>query len=174
MSKTPIQWHHVRDNEVPQVVAGDHVYFTESGVYVNDATGTIHKVAGNYENQINVLNAKTSIANEDRETNTLPSDYVSGIKLRGLKKAQALGIDLDAYAHVFGYNTWNDNSAYVYEVAFVNGFVYTRKNIDQNENSEGYNQWGEWDRLATLREIQKIKQQLNAISEIMMETNNLK
>ena len=151
-----------------EVVTHEDFNRIETGIFDNRESLKEH------ENQINVLNAKTSIANEDRETNTLPSDYVSGIKLRGLKKAQALGIDLDAYAHVFGYNTWNDNSAYVYEVAFVNGFVYTRKNIDQNENSEGYNQWGEWDRLATLREIQEIKQQLNAISEIMMETNNLK
>lgn len=56
MSKTPIQWHAVNDGQVPNTVAGDHVYFTPSGIYVNDANGVVHKVSGNYDKQINVLN----------------------------------------------------------------------------------------------------------------------
>lgn len=126
------------------------------------------------KNQINVLNDKCVIPEEDRDSNTKPSDYVNGFRVRGLRKTLAVGIlDRDAYAHIIGYNFWRDNTARVHELAFVDGNLYTRMNLDLREGGEGYDEWGEWDRLVKASEIQALQQQLSIISNMLMETSNL-
>lgn len=141
----------------------------ETGIFDNRESLKEH------ENQINVLNNKCIIPEEERTEDTKPSDYKNGFRVRGLRLTRYIGInDKDAYAHIVGYNTWKDNSAHVHEIAFSEGEIYIRKNVDITEGSEGINKWSGWDRLVRLSEITALQEQLNAISEIMMETNNLK
>lgn len=102
------------------------------------------------ENKINVLNDKCVIPNEERTTNTKPDDYKSGFRVRGLKNADAVGLgEYGMYAHIVGYNTWNDNTAFVHEVAFVDGNILLRKNLSIVESDENLNKWGEWEKLST-------------------------
>lgn len=117
---------------------------------MNKSFDEIEKRDEELEEQINNLSTRGKIPSNNefdkRHTNTLPSDYISGLYTNQLKDTKAVGLPTDvygSYVHLIGLNNWTDTSATVTEFGFTSlGKMVSRTSLNNST-------WGEWRELAT-------------------------